>query len=239
MTVHFDVDAATLRLDRETFDSLAAWVRGGEGNGGHLADLRSVGAVRNGRPHPSLLPGLGAVADPVCRLRLWLRDGHRPRKVGEGWVAADAATLLLELPDGLCEFVAVHPTFLPVALVNLVGLGPRPRLPDPSPALLAPPVLDELLDRDGAGREQAARRLAAAARIEDSSWLRALVTGGRRMWGADARWGSGSRGLQVLDTAVGIWLIEGTNDGVALRPTTPTEVWRRLVGLLPRQTEVA
>jgi hypothetical protein len=233
MTVQFDVDAATLRLDRDTFESLAAWVRGGDSDGTHLAELRSAGAVRNGRPHPSLLPGLGAVADPACRLRLWLRDGLGPRKVGEGWVAADAATLLLELPDGLCEFVAVHPTFLPVALVNLVGLGPRPRLPAPGPARLAPPVLDELLDRDATGREPAARLLAAAAGIDDPSWVRALVTGGRRMWGADARWAAGSRGLQVLDTAVGIWLIDSGSAEMALRPSTPTEVWKRLVGLLP------
>jgi hypothetical protein len=120
VTVHFDTDTGRLRLDQDAFQTLAAWAGGRSRKDPGLDDLRAAGVVRRGTPHPALVPGLDAVAHPVCRLSLTMRDGAGRVESGEGWVNGGAAALLLDLPDGLREFVAVHPTFLPAALARIV-----------------------------------------------------------------------------------------------------------------------
>jgi hypothetical protein len=128
--VAFDDRTGRLRLDQPTFDRLVAWSLGDEeaAAGPALAALRELGAVRPGAAHPALAPGLLAVTEPVCRLRLRLVDERGRASEGDGWVRADAASLLLDLPAGLRDFVTVHPAFVPAALARVVRLGPRPRV---------------------------------------------------------------------------------------------------------------
>jgi hypothetical protein len=129
-TIAFDERTGRLRVDQATFDSLVAWALRGadEPPGPHLAALRDAGAVRPDAAHPALAPGLLAVTEPVCRLSLRLTDGRGRTRAGDGWIRADAASLLLDLPDGMRDFLTVHPSFLPAAIARVVSLGPRPRV---------------------------------------------------------------------------------------------------------------
>ena len=245
MTVHFDTDTGRLRLDQDAFQTLAAWAGGRSRKDPGLDDLRTAGVVRRGTPHPALVPGLDAVANPVCRLSLTMRDGAGRVESGEGWVNGGAAALLLDLPDGLREFVAVHPTFLPAALARIVQLGPRPRI-DAEPLQVTTEMVDQLTDPDPARRQAAVASLAEAApTAENAAGLRALGSGPRRRTVLTAHWQApggtaGVRGIHLLDTEAGLWLLEaGPVGGAVAWPTTPTAVWRAFVVLLPRDTELA
>lgn len=128
--IAFDERTGRLRVDQATFDRLVAWAAGGadEPPGADLAALRDAGAMLRGAAHPALAPGLLAVTRPVCRLRLRLTDEHGVTSAGDGWIRPDAASLLLDLPAGMRDFVTVHPSFLPAAIARVVRLGPRPRV---------------------------------------------------------------------------------------------------------------
>jgi hypothetical protein len=126
--VAFDERTGRLRLDQPTFDHLVAWAEHVEDEPGPDLDaLREAGAVRPGAAHPALARGLLTVTEPVCRLRLQLSDERGRVRAGDGWIRADAASLLLDLPGGMRDFVTVHPAFVPEAVARLVRLGPRPR----------------------------------------------------------------------------------------------------------------
>lgn len=261
MTVLFDADTGRLRLDRDSFDALvsrrsgsrhhrvARGARSTRTDGGDRSDrsrgdadpgttagldsLREAGVLQPGdRVHPVLDPGLAAVADPICRLVVHLRDGQGRDERGDAWVGGDLVALLLDLPDGLCEFGTVHPTFLPVMLARIVELGPRPRLSgEPVPA--TPELLDRLTDPDPAQRAAAARPLAHPSLAQV-----------RRDWRAQASWhpaqgSAGVRALRILDTPDGLWLVEPHAERAVLFPTTPTAVWRELTRLLPTDIELA
>ena len=239
MTVQFDAATGRLRLPRDEFDALATLVRGGDVDNARLAELRSAGAVRGRQPHPVLVPVLGAVAEPVCGLRLELVDDQRRTEQGEGWVAGDAAALLLESPEaGQCELVAVHPMFLPAAIARIVRLGPRPRIPAAEPLQVRPELLDRLTSHHSGVREDAARELPPGATAA------ALASGLRLDWSVRASWTGlrdslGGRTLRVLDTVAGLWLVEPGGGAMVVWPTTPTAVWRALVLLLPRDVELS
>lgn len=235
MPVEFDVDSGQLRLDRPTFQRLADWFTAPGGRGGAEsvpAELRDAGVLdERDQLHPALAPGLAAVADPMCRLAVRMRDGSGRTERGDGWVGGDAAALLLDLPDGRCEFGIVHPTFLPVMLARVVGLGPRPRLGG-EPRQATVDQLDQLTDPDPASRSTAAARLSAPGLAEL-----------RSDWQLQAAWqpaegSSGIRAFRVLDTPAGLWLVEPHEHRPMLFPTTPSAVWRRLVRLLPTDAEL-
>jgi hypothetical protein len=242
----YDAESGRLRLDRAAFDRLVAWAAG------RLAEappgLRAAGLVdEHERLHPYLSDRVDAIVDPVCRVIIRTQDANGRQRSHDGWVAGTAASLLLAHNGGddRCELAGLHPTFLPEAVARLVGLGPRPRLTDVVPVLLSPTVLDDLTDPDP-------ERRAAA-----SDWLRSTAPGateqtaaealGTRIlsrweavvtWDAQRRRSPGRRGLHVIDTPAGLWLVEPVGSNLLASPTTPSVVWRLLTTLLPRDDEL-
>jgi hypothetical protein len=242
--VRFDAETATLRLDRETFAALVAHAAQPTGDAAHLAELREAGALRDGQYHPALEAGLDAVLNPVCRLEVRVADAHGREDHCDGWVAGPAAGFLLPAQEGLCDFVVVHPGFVPEQLARIVGLGPRPRAPGARPLELAAELLDELAAADPGRRAGALRRVPRAH--PEGAWAsaRALASGFRARWEVSVRWGpapgsSGQRAMHVIDTETTLWGVEPATTGLLVGPTTPTEVWRLLVTLLPRDEELA
>jgi hypothetical protein len=256
----FDPGTGRLQLPQAAFDVLVAWARGHEDPGPELLALRDAGAVpaAGGGAHPALAPGLRAVAQPVCRLRVTVTDPPGGLKAGDGWIDPHTAALLLDLPqptksaphhptpDGdfagtpgpseLRDFLALPPDFLPAAIARLVRLGPRPRArPEPVP-LRAEPV-DGLDAADPAVRTRAVAALGEALEQQ-------RLGGPWRAWRAGTTWsgrdgaGLGRRAVQVVDAEPGLFLAESDGEYATLWPTTPTAVWRLLVRLLPDTAEL-
>jgi len=214
------------------------------GDAAHLAELREAGAYRDGRLHPTLEEGLDAVLNPVCRLEVRLAGAHGRDDRCHGWVAGGAAGLLLPDREGLCEFVVVHPGFVPERLARVVGLGPRPRTQAAGPLELGTGLLDELTAADPGRRTGALQRVLDGPPGPAGAVARALATGFRARWEAVMRWlpapgSAGQRSVQVADTESTLWAVERAGIGLALSPTTPTAVWRRFVTLLPNADELA
>ncbi len=153
-------------------------------------------------------------------------------------VDAQNARFVVPRRDG-DETITVPTQFVPDALARLVDLGPRPH-----------PASDVRL-RCSAG--QLARLLASRvlepeattfAGRQERETIGRLLAGLKEHWRVEARWepspGShGMRAAEVLDTDDGLWLVTSEGSDVELRPTTPTAVWRLLVSLLPRDSELA
>ncbi len=172
-----------------------------------LALLRAAGVIDGPRAHPAIAGALAAIVRP----ELCTLELSYSGKAMRGWVSYDAAALLLPARDDdeeLRTLVQVHPTLLPEALARLVDLGPRPR------ATAAAPVP---LDDDAVGTVNRRWRLAAAWTLDDGT--------------------AGGAGLEILDAASGLWLLDPSDgDGALAWPVTPTFVWRHIVRMLMRRT---
>jgi hypothetical protein len=239
MTVAFDARTGRLRLDQKTFDCLVAWARGTADPGPELGELRDAGAIRSGAPHPAVWPGLQAVTEPVCRLHLASIDDDGRCRSGDGWIASNAAALLLDAPDSMRELITVHPTFLPMAIARIVRLGPHPR-PGTDPLHIPRVVYEGLFAPDRAERRLAAERISAGASDEPPlrDVVEQLVTGPWRLWAVTLTWTTpdgepAAHAMQVAGTLAGLCLVDTGGQDSTLWPTTATGVWRRLTLLLP------
>jgi hypothetical protein len=242
--VRFDADTATLRLDRETFAALVAHAAQPTGDAPHLTELREAGAFSDGQYHPALEQGLDAVLNPVCQLEIRAADAHGREDHYDGWVAGRAAGFLLPAQSELCEFVVLHPSFVPEQLARIVGLGPRPRVPTARPLELRTELLDELTASDSGRRADALQRVLDTSPEEARTIAHALAKGYRARWEVVVRWlpapgSTGQRAIHVIDTETTLWAVEPGGTGLLVGPTTPTAVWRLLVTLLPRDQELA
>jgi hypothetical protein len=136
------------------------------------------------------------------------------------------------------------PTFLPEAVVRLVDLGPRVRPTEAGPLILSSSELDHLTSSD-AGRRGAAPDRTRSSSPGSAGKATAQPFGGGAIarWEAVATWGasngsSGRRGVQVIDSAAGMWLVEPLGLGLMASPTTPSVLWRLLTALLPSDDEL-
>jgi hypothetical protein len=241
--VRFDAETATLRLDRETFAAVVTHAAQPTDDAAHLGALREAGALRDGRYHPALEQGLDAVLNPVCRLEVRVADVHGREDQCDGWVAGRAAGFLLPAQGEFCEFVVLHPSFVPEQLARIVGLGPRPRVPAVRPVELGTELLDQLTELDSGRRAGALQQVLEQS--PDDAWAvaRALAAGFRARWEVVVRWlpasgSTGQRALHVIDTETTLWAVEPGGTGLLVGPTTATAVWRLLVTLLPRDQEL-
>lgn len=168
-----------------------------------LAALQAAGVIAGGRAHPALAGALAAIVRPeICTLELSYSG-----KAMQGWVAYDAAALLLPARDGgdgRRTLLAVHPTVVPGAIAAVVDLGPRP-----------------VADVREALPHGAVPRVVRRWRLEATWRLAGDVTGGD--------------GLEVLDSANGLWLLTAGEGQSIAWPVTPTLVWRHIVRVVMRR----
>ena len=123
---------------------------------------------------------------------------------------------------------------LPLALADLIGLGPRPE-----PTQDAAVLFVEADQLSGTGRASLLEgwddELRAGTPIAGDGWV---------LWSAWAAWLAGDEqevdGFTVIDGgADGLAAVLELDDGIALEPCTSTDVWIALCGLLPRSAELA
>lgn len=115
---------------------------------------------------------------------------------------------------------------LPLQLAMLTSLGPRPHPSDAAPVLLA----DGLASLDRAG--------VLSAWSEEDRAGTPLAHPEVAVWFAWATWnavdGRAARLVGVADAGgAGIALLDISDDGVLVRPATPTQIWAQLARLLP------
>lgn len=233
--VLFEPDTGRLRLDRETFGTLADWATGVHTAGPAMAELRAAGVLDDGQVHTTLAPGLAAVGQPVCRLRADMRDRDGAAETAEAWISGEAAAgMLLPLPDGMSEFITLASEFLPVILAQ--------------PVRATEDLIARLTGSDRDSRQAAVAELAQDAPDEPTrEAMTALTSELRRDWAIRSAWQSPRGGLvgrivRVLDTTTGLWLAQPQQnpaaDVEAIWPTTPTTVWRYISRLRPEDDDL-
>jgi hypothetical protein len=211
--VEFDPQRARLLIGEETLRVLVAHtadpvaVAVEDGAVDELANLQAAGVISRGRAHPAVAEALAAIVRPELST-LELSYGGKSMR---GWASYGAAALLLperEGDDGRRVLLAVHPTVLPAALAALVDLGPRPRPDGAAPVVYVAGAIPDV---------QRQWRLEAAWTLEDGT--------------------TGGDGLEVLDTAEGVWMLTtGEEGGQPIAwPVTPTLVWRHIVRIIMRR----
>ena len=226
--------AGTLVLDEDAFEALVVAAAGRAPADDEVAALLArAGALVEGRPHRALDPGLGAILAPVCRLTL-----ERGPRRARGWVGERHATVLVPAGPELVELVPLPTRFVPDALARLNDLGPRAGREAAPRLRLAAGELAELL---AGGQGPPGWRLAGEERRVAAQ---GLVDGLREHWRVEARWrpspsSPGVRSLEVVDTDGGLWRVVPDGADVELWPASPTEAWRELTALLPRDDELA
>ncbi len=159
---------------------------------------------------------MGELEAAPCELEM-----ARGRRSGYGWVGTRLAALVV--PAGERWTLHLVPVeFVPDALARLNALGPRPERQPASPVRFDPALL---------------ARAVATSEHE-------VTRGLNEHWRVDAVWASGPervarRSVEVLDTQYGLWLVTPVDGEVELTDVRPTEVFRRLCGLLPAPTELS
>lgn len=249
-SVTFDVQSGRLQLDRPSFDVLVDWATHRRAD--DAGPFRGAGVIdARGALDPRVRASVDAVVHPVCRLTLRVEEAKGQRSSHQAWISTAVASFLLPMANELFEFVSMHPSFVPEAVARLAALGPRPRSDGSarSPVVLDPAALDDMTGPNAELRSKAARRLLLAAsgsapRGKGTQPDVQAVDGGiLRRWEAIMTWdpahdSRGRRAMHVIDTPVGMWLLEPARDRLLASPVTPTAVWRLLVGLLPHDREL-
>ncbi|MGQ0465029.1 MAG: hypothetical protein ACT4QG_06875 [Sporichthyaceae bacterium] len=222
--VDFDPTTGRLRLTAEAFEGLAA-------DDPRMAEEFTAAGVRGEKGfHPLLKPGLAAVRGPVCEVAVQVAGAfavHHHR----GWISGEAAAFLLQSTPDRWEFLTVGPTFAPAGLAHVLRLGPRPRRGLPE---VPWPDVDSLFDESAAVRTTEAERFIEALGVDaaESGWRasRTLV-----VWpGPDDA--PAGRDLVLFDHPAGV--AEHRADPPRWVPSTVTDVWARLVALLPVDEEL-
>jgi len=213
-----DLETGALSVAPETYRALL-YATGDSaeappGHGEHVAALEAVGALENGQPHVLIATALAVPRSPTVTLRI-----DRAQASAQGWMTAQAASFLFPTAEDRLELTCVSSRFVPAMVARLVELEPRP-MPE-GPALeLAAGDLAQLI----AGSQQPAPMTAPGAAD--------ALPRVRGHWLAQASHANGRRGhCEVLDTDAGLYKLSPGDAHVAVQPTTPTQVWRRLVKL--------
>ena len=210
--VEFDPERGRLLIGEEALRVLVAHTADPvavavEGAVDELAALQAAGVISGGRAHPAVSEALAAIVRPDLSTLELSSSGRSMR----GWASYGAAALLLperEGDDGRRQLLAVHPTVLPATLAELVDLGPRPVPAAAEPIVYVPDAIPDVRRR---------WRLDAAWKLDDGT--------------------SGGDGLEVIDTADGLWMLTTGDEGgrPIAWPVTPTLVWRHIVRIVMRR----
>lgn len=210
-----------------------------------VADFMAAGAVGGHGPHPTLLPGLRAVAADVCRVRTW-RVGQPGTFVQQGWLLGEHAGLLDGEPGGRQRFQAVPAEALPARIARVVELGPRSG--EPIPRQIGDTtrrVIDGVLSAHLPLHRLALERVGDQMPEQLAAWRAAFRDPRTCAWHAELVWvrPDGHRrgaGVIAIDTPQGLLVATPlAGKRIALSPTTSTDVWRRLLRMLPSPDSMA
>lgn len=254
MGVEFDPEGGRLRLGPGYFETLLDMHRDRRAR---QTDPRLVGVLRDAGvllpdgAHPALAPILRVVLAERARLRLQLA-GPEERLETSCWMLDDAAAWWDgDAGDG-GTLAGLRVDHVPARLVRLVGLGPRPNW---TPTQYAASVhtrrhvVDALLGGTPANRQEGADMLAHRAPVALAGVAGDLRAGRWRSWHAETVWylpdpepgepHAGGRGVVVVDTPHGMLTVDPSGGGLVFLPASPSQVWRRILRLLPPASEIA
>jgi hypothetical protein len=173
----------------------------------------------------SLVAATAALKDTVVEYVVRARSGDL-LLTHQVWVGVDSAAALVEM-GGSAQFTAVRPAFVPVLLLDLLRVGPRPQVPVDADGVTAGMLSDFV----------ASGRLEVLAGSTSRTWIGEMVRSGRvRAAVLEARWprsASGQTRVMLLDTPAGMLAVEDGADGDReLVATSPSALWRALVRML-------
>lgn len=253
MGVSFDRARAVLELGPGYFDTLLdihRAPRAARTDPRIVGVLADAGVLEQSRIHPRLRAGLAAALADRARLRLQLAT-PQGRLESSCWMLGADAGWLDGDPDDACTFQVLPVDRVPVRLVELIGLGPRPALGAGQVGAAAHTrrqVIDALLGGTPPNRQQGADMLAHRAPAAWGSIRTALREGRWRAWHAETVWYPPreqpgqpwvhGRGVVVVDTAYGMVTAEPEGGGIVFLPATPAEVFRRILRLLPPEDDI-
>lgn len=242
----FEADTGVVDLPDDRFHALVdTWRHPPPYDLQSIDDLLQSGAVGGHGPHPALVPGLRAVAVDVCRVRTW-RVGKPGVRVQQGWLLGEVAALLDGEPGGRQQFRTVPAEGLPGALAAVVDIGPRDWPGDePVTGLTNRRAIDAILSAHLPLHEVGLQRIAEQLPPELHDFAEQFADPRTAAWHAElvflrpdgTRRG---RGVIAIDTPRG-YLVATPLAGkrICLTPASPTNVWRRLLRMLPSVVEMA
>jgi hypothetical protein len=199
-----------------------------------------------GIAHDGRLPGwvveVGAVlAEPGIHLVVELLATGEP-EIHQVWVRPERS--VVGHTDADHTVLRCYETALvPMELLRLVELGPRPTGAADQPIAIDATVLDHATTAAQNGGHEPAEQILSRAGHDPSTarTLAKLLTERRLSWRVTAVWRTTEDTLThdqllAIDSGEqGIWLVDIDPEGpvVRLHPTPPSQVWRRLLSLLP------
>lgn len=253
MGVEFDPASGTVRLGPGYFETLLDLFRGPRARGTDprlVSVLRDAGVVGSEGLHPALARTVHVVLAERARLRTQL-SGPGGRLETSCWMLGEqAAWWDGEAGDGgTLEGLAVD--HVPVRLARLVGLGPRAGWTTTQYAAAVHTrreVVDALLGGTPANRQEGADLLAHRAPAALGALADDLRAGEWRAWHAETVWylpepapggpRAAGRGVVVVDTPHGMLSVDPAAGGLLFLPCSPSQVWRRMLRLLPPPQEI-
>ncbi|MGH3342028.1 MAG: hypothetical protein ACRDPK_03925 [Carbonactinosporaceae bacterium] len=216
-------------------------------DGERLRDvLREQGALVGTRLRYPLRGFAELIAAPKLRvvIETFIAESEVTHSV---WANEGDAVLGISDAPGVVELSRVEPVLIPWAITYVVGLGPRPKPELGAPVTLPSSALDAAFEAAvGGGRERAAAVLAEQTDLVAPAQhvVADLLVDRRISWRASSIWTDGSGETQTRTVTVvdggrrGLWLSETDtlrvqDPPVRLEPTRPSNVWRRIVALVP------
>lgn len=254
MGVEFDPTTGTVRLGPGYFETLLDVHRGRrarETDPRLVGVLRDAGVLGDAGLHPALARTVRVVLAERARLRVQLA-GPTGRLETSCWMlGAEAAWWDGEAGDG-GTLQGLPVDHVPSRLARLVGLGPRPSWTTAQYAASVHTrrhVVDALLGGTPANRQEGADMLAHRAPAPLGALAADLRAGQWRAWHAETVWyppepepggpHAGGRGVVVVQTPRGMLTVDPSGGGLVFLPATPTQVWRRVLRLLPPVADIA
>ncbi|HEX2896396.1 MAG TPA: hypothetical protein VHO29_20500 [Marmoricola sp.] len=173
----------------------------------------------------SLVAATAALKDTVVEYVVRARSGDL-LLTHQVWVGVNSAAALVEM-GGSAQFTAVRPAFVPVLLLDLLRVGPRPHLPTGADGVTAR-MLSEFVESGRFGTPPVSASRTVVDEMLKSGRIRAAVL--------EARWPRGApteTRVALLDTPAGILAVQDDPDvDQELVATSPSALWRALVRML-------
>lgn len=254
MGVEFDPTSGVIKLGPGYFETLLDIHRGRrarETDPRLVSVLRDAGVLGSDGLHPALARTVRVVLAERARLRIQLADPTGRLETSCWLLGNDAAWWDGEAGDGgTLSGLAVDR--VPARLARLVGLGPRGEwtpVQYAASVVTRRHVIDALLGGTPVNRQEGAQMIAHRSPRELSAAADDLRAGHWRAWHAETVWyppepepggpRAGGRGLVVVDTPHGLLTVDPGNGGLVFLPASPSQVWRRVLRLLPPAAEIA